>query len=218
MYIYKTYLIKTVGGMDMKKMMAAGLSAYALTGVLFAGGDIAPQEVVEQQAMVCEPEETKESDFYVIVKGLTVSGDTVLHEENTFDGDRGYGFGIDLGYRLGSGFAIEYDFAHAENTVTETDVHHQSEEGDANYYSHALDLVYTYRLTDSFGIFAKGGYEYEIEEIDAFEIDEDDNGFNYGIGIEWAINEQYALVAEYEKSTIEGPRGDNIFAGVMYNF
>ena len=204
--------------MDMKKMMVAGLSAYALTGVLFAGGDIAPQEVVEQHAMVCEPEETKESDFYVIVKGLTVSGDTVLHEENTFDGDRGYGFGIDLGYRLGSGFAIEYDFSYAQNTVTETNELHHPEEGDGTYYSHALDLVYTYRLSEAVGVFAKAGYEYEIEEIDTFEIDQDDHGFNYGIGIEWAMNEQYALVAEYEKSTIEGPRGDAIFAGVMYNF
>lgn len=192
----------------MKKMVVAGLSAYALTGGLYAGGDIAPSEVVEQQALACEPKETKESDFYVIVKGLAVPGDSVLHEGNTLDADHGYGFGIDFGYRLGSGFAVEYDFAYAQNTVTETDAHQHSEEGDANYYSHSLDLVYTYELTEAFGVFVKGGYEYEIEEIDAFEIDEGDDGFIVGAGIEWAMNEKYAFVAEYETSTIEGLRGD----------
>lgn len=196
----------------MKKIVIAGLSAYALTSGLFAGGDIAPQDiVVEKPAPYCE---TEESDFYIIAKGLAVSGDTVMHEENTLDGDRGYGFGIDFGYRLGDGFAIEYDFTYAKNTITEND----EEEGDAEYYSHALDLVYTYRLSNAVGLFAKGGYEYETEEIKAFEIDGNDHGFNYGVGLEWSINEQYAFVAEYEKSTIEGPRGDALFAGIMYNF
>lgn len=199
-------------------MVVAGLSAYALTGGLFAGGNIVPQDiVVEKNAAYCEIEETEESDFYVIAKGLTVLGDTVSHEGNTLDGDRGYGFGVDLGYRLGRGFALEYDFTYAQNKVTETNEHHHQEEGDASYYSHALDLVYTHRLTNAMGLFFKGGYDYEIEQIDAFEIDADDHGFNYGIGMEWSLNEQYAFVAEYEESTIEGPRGNAFFAGVMYN-
>lgn len=200
-------------------MVVAGFSAYALTGGLFAGGDVAPQDIVtEKNTAYCETEEREESDFYVIAKGNTVLGDTVLHEGNTLDGDRGYGLGIDFGYRLGQGFAIEYDFTYAKNTVTETNEFDHKEEGDAMYYSHALDLVYTHRLSNTAGLFFKGGYDYEIEKMDTFEIDEDDHGFNYGVGIEWSMNEQYALVAEYEKSTIEGPRGDALFAGVMYNF
>lgn len=203
----------------MKKMVIVGFSAYVLTGGLFAGGDIVPQDVVVQNnTAYCETEEAEESAFYIVAKGLTVSGDTVSHEESILDGDRGYGFGIDFGYRLGHGFALEYDFTYATNKITETNEFGYKEEGDAIYYSHALDLVYTHRLSNTVGLFAKGGYEYEIEEIDAFEIDQNDHGFNYGVGIEWSMNKQYAFVVEYEKSTIEGPRGDALFAGVMYNF
>lgn len=197
-------------------MIIAGLSVYALTSGLFAGGDIGPQDIVTEEHIAHH--ETEESNFYVIVKGLTTSGDTVLHETNILDGDRGYGFGIDFGYRLGHGFALEYDFTYSKNTVTETDELNDKEEGDAKYYAHALDLVYVHHLSHTMGLFVKGGYEYEKEEIAAFEIDGSDHGFNYGVGLEWSMNDKYALVVEYEKSTIEGPRGDALFAGVMYNF
>ena len=95
---------------------------------------------------------------------------------------------------------------------------HVLEEAKATYYTHALDLVYTYELTETLGVFAKAGYEYEIEDIEEYNIDADDNGLNFGVGVEVAVNHKYKLVAEYEHSTIEGPRGDSIFAGVMYNF
>jgi len=199
----------------MKKIMVAGLSAYVLTNGLFAGGDIAPNGSVLEQGLAYEAKEREKSDFYVVFKGLTVLGDKVLHEGNALEGDNGYGFGIDFGYRLGSGFAIEYDFAYAQNTITEVAT---QEEGDARYYSHSLDLIYTYELTESFGIFAKGGYEYETETVDIFNIDEDDSGFIVGAGIEWSIDETYALIAEYETSSIEGLRGDALFAGLMVNF
>ena len=78
--------------------------------------------------------------------------------------------------------------------------------------------MYTYEFTETLGVFVKAGYEYEIEDIDDYNIDVDEDGFNYGVGVELAMNHKYKLVAEYEHSTIEGPRGDSIFAGVMYNF
>lgn len=201
----------------MKKMIMGGLSVCVLTSGLFAGGDILQQEQVAHNEAETHCE-TEESNFYVIAKGLTVLGDTVSHEANILDGERGYGFGIDFGYRLGQGFALEYDFTYAKNTVTEIDEFNESEEGNAKYYAHALDLVYTYHVSHAVGLFVKGGYEYETEKIDAFEMDSDDHGFNYGAGLEWSMNDKYALVVEYEKSTIEGPRGDALFAGVMYNF
>jgi len=55
--------------------------------------------------------EHEESDFYVVVKRARIAGDSVHHGEVVFDGDSGYGFGIDLGYRLGHGFAVKYDFS-----------------------------------------------------------------------------------------------------------
>jgi len=32
-----------------------------------------------------------------------------------------------------------------------------------------------------------------------------------------AMGHDYKFVAEYEHSTIEGPRGDSLFAGVMFD-
>jgi len=196
----------------MKKAILMALTASQILTQAQAGGDIVP--VVEPEVVV---EEHTESDFYVVVKGMRIAGDTAAHEDALLDGDVGYGFGIDVGYRLGNGFALEYDFSYAKNTVTET-IEDISEEGTAKYYTHALDLVYTYELTETVGIFGKVGYEYESEEIKAFDIDGSDHGFVYGAGVEVAMTDEYKFVAEYEHSTIEGPRGDSIFAGVMINF
>ncbi|HEO98467.1 MAG: porin family protein [Campylobacterales bacterium] len=199
----------------MKKMVLMTSVASLMALQLQAGGDIAP---VEPAVEIPEVHEHAESDFYVIVKGLRIAGDSVHHGEAVLDGDSGYGFGIDLGYRLGHGFAVEYDFSYAKNTVSEIHDGHVVEEADGKYYTHSLDLVYTYELTETLGLFAKAGYEYEIEEIEAYHIDADDNGFIYGVGVEVAMGHDYKFVAEYEHSTIEGPRGDSLFAGVMFNF
>lgn len=194
------------------------VASLALVTQLYAGGNIVPvsEPVIEETHH--EEAIHNESNFYLIAKALTISGDTVNHGHATLDGDRGYGFGIDIGYRLGHGFALEYDFSRATNTVTETDEHHHSDKGDATYTTHAIDLVYTHHLTHTVGLFVKGGYEYEKEEIDDFHIDSSDKGFAYGAGLEYKMTDQYTFVVEYEGSTIEGPRGDAIFAGVMYNF
>ncbi|MGC9351521.1 MAG: porin family protein [Sulfurovum sp.] len=199
----------------MKKFALMTSFASLMALQLHAGGDIVP---VEPAVEIPEIHEHAESDYYVIVKGLRIAGDKVEHGEATLDGDAGYGFGIDLGHRLGHGFAVEYDFSYATNTVTELHDGHVIEEADATYYTHALDLVYTHELTETLGIFAKAGYEYEIEEIEDYHIDADDNGFNYGVGVEVTMDHTYKLVAEYEHSTIEGPRGNSLFVGVMYNF
>ena len=203
----------------MNKKILSVLATCSLATQLYAGGNIVPVE--EPEVLVPHVEEAShhESNFYVIAKGLTIAGDDIEHGHGiTLDGDRGYGFGIDIGYRLGSGFALEYDFSYATNTVTETDEHHHSEEADATYTTHAVHLVYTHHITHTVGVFVKGGYEYEKEEIDDFHIDSSDNGFAYGVGVEVAMDNHYTFVVEYEGSEIEGPRGDAIFVGVMYNF
>ena len=196
-----------------KTLLAAALSAQ-LTTQLFAGGDITPVEVHTPEMT----EHETESKFYVIAKALMIMGDKVSHGDAQLDGDRDYGYGIDIGYRLGHGFALEYDFSYSSNTVSEIEDGHTMHEAKATYYTHALDLVYTYDFTHTFGMFVKAGYEHEIEEIKDLHIDNNEDGFNYGVGMEVALNHTYKLIAEYEHATIEGPRGDSIFLGVMYNF
>lgn len=195
-----------------KALLAAALSAQ-LTTQLFAEGDISPVETHHPENMAHH----EESKYYVIVKALMVMGNKVDHGHSILDGDKDYGYGLDLGYRFGNGFALEYDFSYARNTVTQDDGH-TVETAKGTYYTHALDIVYTYEFTHTFGVFAKAGYEYEIEKIEDFDIDNDGTGFNFGVGAEVALNHKYKVVAEYEHATIEGPRGDSFFVGVMYNF
>ena len=186
---------------------------------LHAGGDvIAIEDIADTTAVEVPTEHETEGAFYVIVKGLTISGETIIEEDSTLDGDRGYGFGIDIGYRLGKGFALEYDFSYATNTVKETDEHNHIEEAEGVYYTHALDIVYTHHVSHSIGVFLKAGYEYEIEKIDDFHIDSTAHGAILGLGFEIAMNEHYKFVLEAEKSMVDSARGSSLFAGIMYNF
>jgi len=195
--------------MNKKIWMAALLSGQIMTQA-YAGGDI---EVAETEEV-----EVEESRFYVVAKALASLGAEVEHGDALLDGAGGYGVGIDLGYRLGSGFAIEYDFSYAKNRVTEKITGHEDEKVNAHYYTSSLDIVYVYEVTENVGIFGKAGYEYEWESIDALGIDSRDHGFIAGIGLEVGINERYKFLVEYEHSTIESPRGDSLYAGLEYNF
>ena len=203
-----------------KALVAAALSAH-LTTQLFAGGDIAPVEVNEPALEEVEHahEHHEESKFYVVIAGMMLMGDEVQHGEAILDGDNeyGYGYGIDVGYRLGNGFAFEYDFTYGRNTVHEITAHDEVE-ATSTYYTSALDIVYTYEATEQLGIFGKIGYEVEWETISKLEIEGREEGVVYGAGIEYALNKEYKLLVEYEHSTIEGPHGDSLFAGVMFNF
>jgi len=168
---------------------------------------------------VFEPEvEQEELRFYIVVKALTILGDETEHGEALLKGDRDYGFGVDIGYRISYGFAIEYDFSFSKNTVRETKVGYEPEYVDGEYMTSSLDLVYVYEATERVGLFVKVGYEYEWEEIEELGIDSTEHGFILGVGTEISINEKFKFLMEYEHSTIEGPRGPSVYAGIMYNF
>jgi len=193
-----------------KKIWMAALLAGQIMTQAYAGGDT---EVAETEEV-----EVEESRFYIVTKALASLGAEVEHGDALLDGAGGYGIGIDLGYRLGNGFAIEYDFSYAKNRVTEKVIGFEPEKVDAHYYTSSIDLVYVFEVTETVGIFGKVGYEYEWETIDALNIDSRDDGFIAGLGLEVGINERYKFLLEYEHSTIDSPRGDSLYAGLMYNF
>jgi len=197
-----------------KQLLTAALAAQLLTQ-LHAGGDF---KEVEPAITEVEPIEAEESNWYLVVKGMMILGDDITEENAVLDGDTGYGFGLDLGYRISEEFSIECDYSYSGNTVTETRRGYEAEELDMTYQTLALDAVYTYEATEMVGLFAKAGFEYEWENIDDLDEDNYDFGMVFGVGVEVEMNETYKFVAEYEHSTIDGPRGDAIFAGVMYNF
>lgn len=205
----------------MKKALLIAALSTQLTTQLFAGGDIAPLEVHEPvlEEVDHAHRHHEESKFYVVLAGMMLLGDEIRHGEAILDGNDnyGYGFGIDVGYRLGNGFAVEYDFTYGHNTVFEI-TEDEKIKAKSEYYTSALDIVYTHEMTENLGIFGKVGYEFEWETISELDIDEKEDGFVFGAGIEYALNKDYKLLVEYEHSMIEGPHGDSILAGVMFNF
>ncbi|MDQ7085397.1 MAG: porin family protein [Sulfurovum sp.] len=207
----------------MNRKILLVVASCALASQVYAGGNtVSLVETVVPVPYVAEShvEEAHHpaSKYYVVVKGMTVLGADSTHGHDTLEGDQGYGVGIDVGYRIGNGFAVEYDFSYSTNTVIETDLEGTSHEGDASYSTQALFLVYTHHLTDTVGLFVKAGYEYETEVIDDLGIDSDADGFAYALGLEYAMNTHYTMLVEYESADIEGPRGDAVFVGMMYNF
>jgi len=198
----------------MKNKTLTVLLAANLMTPGYAGENIETDGAVEIEAV-----EVEESRFYVVVKALASLGAEAEHGEAILDGDGGYGIGIDAGFRLGHGFALEYDFSYAKNSVTERIEHHEPENFDAHYYTSSLDLVYVYEVTEKVGVFGKIGCEYEWETIDGIGINgSSEHGFVAGVGIEIAVSEKFKFIAEYEHSTIDSPRGDSLYAGLMFNF
>lgn len=198
----------------MRKKIILSLAVASMITGLQAGGDIGGVVSIENEvvpaevtvAVKAEPkkaekapaveEKSGHSDFYVVAKGLYITGD---------DADAGYGAGLDVGYRLTENLAVELGGTYAKNTI----------DGDADktsYKTGAVSLVYTVHATDDLGIFAKAGYM--MEQVH----DEDESGIAYGGGVEYKMGDTTALVAEYETSNIDGTRGDAVSLGLMYNF
>jgi len=180
---------------------------------LYAGGD-RDIELHQPEHIELEHEESK---FYLAVAALMDFGDSVKHESDVLKGDRGYGFGIDIGYRIGKGFAVEYDFTYARNTVRRIEGT-EVEEARGTYYTSALDLVYVYEVGYGVGIFGKIGYEYEWETISDYHIDTKKGGVIFGGGLEIEMTEDYKLLVEYEHSAVESTRGASVLVGLMFNF
>ncbi len=196
-----------------KKILIGALLAGQLMTQAYAGGDMeaAAPEVVEA--------EEAEAPFYIVAKALSSLGADAEHGEAVLSGAGGYGTGLDFGYRLGKGFAVECDVSYAKNRVTEVKNNRRLEEMDAHYTTSSVDFLYVYDVSENFGVFGKVGYEYEWETIDDLGIDNSrEHGFIAGVGIETKLSETYKFVAEYEHSTIDSPRGDSLYAGIMYNF
>ena len=163
-------------------------------------------------------EHKEEGRYYVAVKALMTLGDTVQHGTSQLSGATGKGLGIDLGYKLGNGFAVEIDATYAKNDITERDELGDEITVNASYMTSSLDIAYAYPITHVVELFVKGGYEYEVEKINDLGIDASDTGFIYAAGVEYELDEHISLIGEYEGTTINGPRGNSIFAGAVYHF
>lgn len=165
----------------------------------------------------------KSGEFYVVAKALMTTSETISEGNDvTLHGDTGGGIGIDLGYTLPYHFAVELDTSYSQNNVTETKVDRhgdiEKEEARAKYWTYAMDVTYTYPVTNLIGIMGKIGYEFEHESISELDINGNDSGLVYGAALEYHLSEHYEALLEYEGSTIESPRGSSVYAGLKYIF
>jgi len=193
--------------------MKKKLFSVALAGVLGNSALMASEEV-KTAGEESSNFRHKEENVYVVAKGLVTSGDTITEEEGTkkVKGSNGRGFGIDLGYRTGYGFNFEVDYAYTKLDVTETAQGAEDEKKTGYFHSVSFDALYAYHINEPLAVFAKVGVEYEMEKISKFKTD---TGFLYGAGVEYEVKENMALIFEYEDSTIEGPKGYTLAAGLV---
>jgi len=162
--------------------------------------EVKPEIKKEPKVVVKQP---STSNYYVVLKGLSISGDKLDNN----DGDRGFGAGVDLGYRLGNGLAVELGVAYAKNQLD------NAAETDVSYKTGAISLVYGFDLTKKLGLFAKGGYMYEKPFIG-----DNEKGLAYGAGLTYKMSENKSIVGEYQTSTLDSLRGDALSLGLMINF
>ena len=78
--------------------------------------------------------------------------------------------------------------------------------------------MYAYEVVYKLEVFAKLGYEYELEEISGLGVDTLNDGAIFALGCEYEVSDAMAALVEYEKITIDGPRGDSAFVGLVYYF
>ncbi len=156
-----------------------------------------------------------ETGVYVTLQPMLILGGTLEEEEEVLSGGRGYGFGLEVGYYFTSRFGVELAANNSTNTVSKE----SGEEATGLYYSVALNLVYRQHITGPLFGLLKAGYEWEKERVVAFDINENDTAVDYAIGVAYELNDRFALMIQYESSTMDSLRGDAVFVGaVEYSF
>jgi len=194
-----------------------------VAALLFFNSTLFANETEKTESDLAADKEHYEKGVYVAAKALITLGDTKDEGESILQGGMGKGVGVELGYKFSYGLALEADATHAKNRVTEkkfneTSGEYEFEESDGSYSTVSLDLVYNHHLNHYAELFIKGGYEMEFEKIADFNIDTTNSGVVGALGAEFTASEQIALLLEYEASSIKGPRGNSVFAGVVYRF
>jgi len=164
-------------------------------------------------------EHESENNFYVATKAIYSFGASVDEGEKTLKGNAGTGLGIDLGYKLGSGFSAEIDVAYVAADVVETDrVTGEEIKASGSFTTSSLDVAYIHHITHELEVFIKGGYEYEFEKISRLNVDTINSGFVYAVGAELELSHISAIAVEYEGTTIKGPRGSIASLAYVYSF
>ncbi|WP_052746118.1 outer membrane protein [Sulfurovum lithotrophicum] len=172
----------------MKKLTLSLVSIMAMSGLAYAGGDIAP---VEEPVVV--PVAVDNSAFYV---GLGF-GRTILHDDQSAEEftssqvmlQAGYQYNqyIALEGRASFGFNTDYDPGNTGNPSSDA-------ADDISYWGIYVKPMYP--VTEKFDIYALLGYGGvqlgNLESGDAYE-----SGFQWGLGAQYEVMENVLIFADY---------------------
>jgi len=201
----------------MKQLIRLALMLFVLQSTVEAESCL---DVEEAQVDILEIECESELPYYITIKGMVTPGGD-FREEAYFESNNAYGIGMDIGYMFHKYFGVELALAYAKNDVTRIEEIHGSlerEKARASYLSYAINIIFKDHFNKEFGYFVKIGYEKEHEEINDFNIEEDEHGIDAAVGLTYELNEKTAILVEYEVSSIKGLRGDAFFLGLEYKF
>ena len=217
-YIYHIIIkLSTKQGDQMKKSVLSLVSILALSGLAYAGGDVAP---VEEPVVVS----VDESAYYIgLGFGQASVNDDPTAEEITSTMvmlQAGYQYNeyVALEGRVSFGFSSEYEPGNTGNS---------SGDFDDDIASWGIYVKPMYPVTDAFDIYALLGYGGvqlgHLESGDAYE-----SGFQWGLGTQYAITQSILVFIDYVKlyegtgfdyrATTEDVDSDAWTLGVSYKF
>ncbi len=188
----------------MKKIALSVVAIVGMSSFGFAGGDIAP--VVEP--MVVE-EEVSNSSFYVGFGIASVSARDAAADLNFFDEEPGQerlgNISLLAGYNYNEYVAVEgrYTTSFAKEDSLEMD-------------GWSLFVKPQYPVSEDFSVYALLGFGgVTMDGINGYHTDVDDTGFQWGLGMEYAVMENISLFADYTSlaSDMEGYYWTGAFEG-----
>jgi OOP family OmpA-OmpF porin len=147
-------------------------------------------------------------DWYI---GGTISQAYVDERGLDYDDTGGKIYG---GYRLNNNFAIEgsyYDFGEMSNGGNSLDIDGLS-----------LGVVGSVPLSDTFSVFAKVGAHFWDADISGPIVgqfsDDSDTDLFYGVGVDYALNDQWSIRGEIERYEVDKFDLDVASVGITLNF
>ncbi len=203
----------------MRKGILSLVSILALSGVAYAGGDIAPVE-----EPVVAPVIVDNSAFYI---GLGF-GQASVDDDPSAEEITSTMIMLQAGYQYNEYVAVEGRVSYGFNSDYEPGITgNLSSDYNENIFSWGIYMKPMYPITDAFDIYALLGYGGvqlgNLESGDAYE-----SGFQWGLGAQYAVTENIAVFADYVKlyddtgfdyrAQLEDVDSDAWTLGVSYRF
>jgi len=165
------------------------VSILALSGMSYAGGDIAPVEPVIETPVVIE----EQSPFYIgLGIGSTELNDDFTNEEissNTIMLQAGYKYNeyVALEGRYSFGFNTDYDRGNLNDSLS------GDYDSDISNWGIYVKPIYPIGNFSLYALLGYGGVMLDdLENGDAYE-----DGFQWGLGADYAVNENFSVFVDY---------------------